>query len=81
MSVHDSAVDPAALAFARALLRAPVTRETLWSPLLASGFAAMAALALATAMLTAPPLISDAPVKHLARPEAASITLGPEKSR
>ncbi|MDB5430341.1 MAG: hypothetical protein JWP35_1457 [Caulobacter sp.] len=81
MSVHDSAVDPAALAFARALLRPPVRRETLWSPLLASAFAAMAALALATAMLMSPPLISDAPVRHLAKPGAVDAVLGPEKSR
>ena len=63
MSVHDSALDPAALAFARALLRPPAPRERLWPALAASAFAAVAALSLATAMLMAPPLVSDAPAK------------------
>jgi hypothetical protein len=63
MSVHDSALDPGALAYARALLKPPMKRENLWAPLLASAFAAVAALSLATAMLTAPPLISDVPAK------------------
>jgi hypothetical protein len=63
MSVHDSALDLGALAYARALLKPPIKRESLWSPLLASAFAAVAALALATTMLTSPPLISDTPAK------------------
>ena len=63
MSVHDSALDPGALAFARALLKPPLKRETLWSPLLASAFAALAALALAFATLTAPPVLSEMPAK------------------
>jgi hypothetical protein len=79
MSVHDSALDPGALAYARALLSPPLRRETLWPPLLASAFAAAAALALATAMLTAPPLISDVPVKAKA-PQADVLVSGPERS-
>lgn len=59
MSVRDSALDPGALAFARGLLLPPIRRETLWSPLLAAAFAAVCALSLAFAVLTAPPVMSE----------------------
>ena len=42
--------------YARALLRPPVDRERAWPALSAAAFAAVAALALATAMITAPPV-------------------------
>lgn len=61
MSVHDSALDPVALAFARTLLRPPVKRDRTWPALAASAFAAVAALALAAVVITAPPMMSGDP--------------------
>ena len=78
MSVHDSAVDPAALAYARALLKPPFQRERVWPALAAAAFAAVAALALAGAVLTAPLFVSAPPVKAKA---ATAIVTGPERSR
>ncbi len=56
MDVADSALDGDALAQARALLARPVERERLWPTLAAAAFAAVSALALATAMVMAPPV-------------------------
>ena len=47
------------MAYARALLRAPVARERVWPALAAAGFAAFAALALAGAMIMAPPVTTQ----------------------
>ena len=44
------------MAYARRLLRPPVDRERAWPALGAAAFAATAALALAAAMITAPPV-------------------------
>jgi hypothetical protein len=63
MSVRDSALDPAALAYVRALMRPPQRRDAPWQALAAAAFAAVAALALATIMLTSPALVSDVPAK------------------
>ncbi|CAN7350728.1 hypothetical protein LJR164_002038 [Phenylobacterium sp. LjRoot164] len=56
MTPADSALDPDQMAYARSLLRAPVQRERAWPALGAAAFAAVAALALAAAMITAPPV-------------------------
>jgi hypothetical protein len=58
-----SALDGAALARARALLAPPGRRERVWPALAAAAFFAAAALAFATAMIMAPPVVSD----HVAR--------------
>lgn len=44
------------MAYARKLLRPPVDRERAWPALGAAALAALAALALAGAMITAPPV-------------------------
>ena len=56
MTPADSALDPDQLAYARTLLRPPVVRERAWPALAAAAFAAFAALSLAAAMITAPPV-------------------------
>ena len=59
MSVTDSALDSEAMAQARSLLSPPPVRERLWPVVAAAAFAAVAALALAGAMITAPPVVSQ----------------------
>ena len=59
MAVADSALDPEALAYARGLLKPPIQRENLWGVLAAAAFAAVSALAFATAMIMAPPVTSS----------------------
>jgi hypothetical protein len=55
----DSALDPDAIARARALLDPPRSRERIWPVLGAAGLLALSALAFATAMIMAPPVISE----------------------
>jgi hypothetical protein len=62
MASPTSALDPDAMAQARALLERPRRKESIWPVLGAAGFLALSALAFATAMIMAPPLISE----HLA---------------
>ncbi|NGM48375.1 MULTISPECIES: hypothetical protein [Caulobacter] len=59
MSVADSAIDTAAIAYARALLRAPRRRQKMLPVLLAAAFAAVAAVSFATVMVLAPPLTTQ----------------------
>lgn len=59
MSLTDSALDPDAIAQARRLLAPEVKKERLWPVVAAAAFAAVAALALAGAMITAPPVVSQ----------------------
>lgn len=66
MSADDSTLDAAAIARARALLAAPVRRERIWPALTAAGLLAVSALAFATAMVLAPPLVTH----PLEKPEA-----------
>ena len=57
MTAHDSALDPVAIAYARALLR-PRTRVQKMGPVLAAAaFAAFCALSFATVMVLAPPAV------------------------
>ena len=58
-----TALDPDAIAQARALLEPAQTRERIWPVLGAAGLLALSALVFATAMITAPPLVK-APVGH-----------------
>ncbi|HSV02160.1 MAG TPA: hypothetical protein VLI41_03050 [Phenylobacterium sp.] len=64
MSFTESALDPAAMDRARALLAAPKPRERIWPVLAAAGLLALSALAFATAMILAPPVISE----HVLKP-------------
>jgi len=63
MALADSALDATELARARALLNPPAQPERMWPVLCAAAFLAMSALAFATAMILAPPVVSE----HVAR--------------
>jgi len=54
MSLNDSALDPEQLELAKVLLQAPTPPVRTWGPLSAAAFAAVSALALATASLLVP---------------------------
>jgi len=58
MAANDSALDADAIARARALLAPPVRPERLWPAVSAAAFLAISALAFATAMVIAPPVIT-----------------------
>jgi hypothetical protein len=64
MSFTESALDSEAMARARSLLDPPKRRERLWPVLGAAGLLALSALAFATAMIMAPPVISE----HVLKP-------------
>jgi hypothetical protein len=55
-SLHEPGLDPARLTRIRKLLATPQRQERVWPALGAAAFAAVAALALATAMVIAPPV-------------------------
>jgi hypothetical protein len=59
MTAADSALDPQQMARARGLLKAPGRRERLWPVLGAAALFAISALAFATAMVLAPPLVTE----------------------
>ncbi|HEY2356033.1 MAG TPA: hypothetical protein VGH86_01180 [Phenylobacterium sp.] len=59
MTTGSTALDLEALARARALLTRPARRERIWPVLAAAAFLAISALAFATAMIMAPPLVSQ----------------------
>jgi len=59
MAVAASALNSAALARARGLLKPPLRRERVWPALAAAALLAVSALAFATAMVMAPPLVSE----------------------
>jgi hypothetical protein len=59
MAMNDSALDPAATARIRALLNPLKKRERMWPVLGAAFLAAISALAFATAMIMAPPVVSE----------------------
>jgi hypothetical protein len=59
MAMDDSALDPDDTARIRELLKPPVRRARVWPALGAAFFAAVSALAFATSMILAPPVISN----------------------
>ncbi len=59
MATAASALDPTALARARGLLKPPLPRERVWPALAAAALLAVSALGFATAMMMAPPLVSE----------------------
>ncbi|HEX5264044.1 MAG TPA: hypothetical protein VFW13_10990 [Phenylobacterium sp.] len=59
MASGSSALDIDALARAKALLTRPARRERIWPVLAAAALLAISALAFATAMIMAPPLVSE----------------------
>jgi hypothetical protein len=59
MATTDSALNPEVVARIRGLLAPTPTNESLWPTLAAALFAAVAALAFATAMIMAPPVVSE----------------------
>lgn len=61
MNPADSALDTAALAYARALLRKPMRRQKMGPVLAAAAFAALSAVTFAAVMIIAPPAV----VQHL----------------
>jgi hypothetical protein len=63
MAETASALDPVAMARARALLVRPPRPQKIWPVLAAAAFMAVSALTFATAMVLAPPLTHE----HVAR--------------
>ncbi|KRA65174.1 hypothetical protein ASD79_19725 [Caulobacter sp. Root655] len=59
MDVADSALDTAAVAYARALLRRPARRQRMGPVLAAAAFAALSAITFATVMVMAPPAVTQ----------------------
>jgi hypothetical protein len=59
MASVSSALDPQAMAQARALLEPPMRPERMWPVLAAAAVLALSALAFATAMIMVPPLVSE----------------------
>ena len=59
MSMSDSALDPAAVARARTLLKPPVRRDPMWPALLAATALAVTSVVFATAMVLAPPVTTE----------------------
>jgi hypothetical protein len=59
MSAADSALDAAEIARARALLKPLKPAQRIWPVLAAATLLAVSALAFATAMVLAPPLVSE----------------------
>jgi hypothetical protein len=55
----ESSLDPEAIARARTLLEAPRPKERLWPVLGAATLLALSALAFATSMIMAPPVVSE----------------------
>jgi hypothetical protein len=59
MNPADSALDTAALAYARALLRRPARRQRMGPVLAAAAFAALSAITFAAVMVMAPPAVTQ----------------------
>lgn len=70
MALTDSALDPAAVAYARGLLKPPLEKDGRWAALASAAFCALSALAFAVSMILAPPTQT----RHVV-PETESITL------
>ena len=59
MTTADSVLDVDQIARARLLLATPMVKDSMWPVLCAAAFAASTALTLATAMILAPPVITQ----------------------
>jgi len=59
MNPADSALDTAAIAYARALLRRPARRQKMAPVLAAAAFAALSAITFAAVMVIAPPAVTQ----------------------
>jgi hypothetical protein len=59
MAIGDSALNPDEMARIRALLQPTPRKQRMWPVLGAAFLAAASALAFATAMILAPPVVSD----------------------
>jgi len=59
MTTNDSALDADAMSRARALVTPAVAKERMWPVLGAAAFFAISALVFATAMVMAPPLVTE----------------------
>ena len=59
MTTADSVLDADQIARARLLLVTPAVKDSMWPALCAAAFAASTALTLATAMILAPPVITQ----------------------
>jgi hypothetical protein len=59
MAAAGTVLDSEALARARALVGPPTTRERMWPVVAAAALAAVSALAFATAMIIAPPVVTQ----------------------
>jgi hypothetical protein len=59
MAMNDSALNPEEMDRARRLLQPKAKVERMWPVLAAALFAAVSALAFATAMILAPPVVSE----------------------
>lgn len=59
MAAADTALDSEALARARALVEPPKKRERMWPVVAAAALAAVSALTFATAMILAPPVVTQ----------------------
>jgi hypothetical protein len=57
--MSETSLDPEAMARARELMTPPVPKERMWPVLAAAAVAALAALSFATAMILAPPVVSE----------------------
>jgi hypothetical protein len=59
MAANDSALDPDAMSRARALVAPRPQKDSVWPALAAAGLFAVSALVFATAMVVAPPLVTE----------------------
>jgi hypothetical protein len=59
MLLGDSALDSSQIAYARALLDPPAPRERMWPVVCAAALLAISAVAFATAMILAPPIVTE----------------------
>lgn len=64
MAASGTSLDGEAIARARALLEPKPARERMWPVLAAAAVAALAALSFATAMILAPPVVTEHVVEH-----------------
>jgi hypothetical protein len=74
MALADSALDPAAIAYVRGLLKPRPPKDSSWPALAAAGFMAISALAFAVSMILAPPATTSHPI---AEEESVTLSMTP----